>query len=277
MKIITASKFYYHRAGLESYLFKITKTLREKGHEIIPFSTTYRENYKTEYDRFFAEYIELGGGSNPHVYTKLRALVKIFYNFEARTKFSALLDYTKPDLIWGFGIHRHLSPSIFMEGKKRHIPVIHRLSDYAIICPDSRLTRGDDKNCKELLCPLKGYHNAIIHRCVRQSGIQNSHKNPSLAASVVGALELYFHNRLKCYINNVDIFIAPSNFLKNTMIKSGIPENKLVHIPIYISPKDFEPNYDSLPYMVYFGRLSYEKGLKSLLNATAALKRHRLE
>ncbi|OGI23062.1 MAG: hypothetical protein A2287_00240 [Candidatus Melainabacteria bacterium RIFOXYA12_FULL_32_12] len=276
MKIITASKFYYLRAGLESYLFKITDTLRSYGHEVVPFSTNYKENIQSEYSRFFTEYIDLGGEEKVNLYNKFKALMNILYNTEARNKFSQLLDYTKPDLIWGFGVHRHLSPAIFMEAKERSIPVIHRLSDYAIICPDSRLTKGDDSNCEELLCPLKGYFNAVKHRCVRQSKTNDLSKRPSIAASAIGALELYVHNKYKAYVNNVDRFIAPSNFLRRTMIKSGIPENKITHIPIYIDPYKYNPEFISQSYLVYFGRLSREKGIPLLLEAMEKLKHYKL-
>lgn len=276
MKIITATKFYYHRAGLESYLFKIIDTLKSHGHDVIPFSTTYRENYKTDYDRFFTEYIDLGGEEKISLFQKIKALTKIFYNMDAKNKFSQMLDYTNPDLIWGFGVHRHISPVIFMEAKKRSIPVIHRLSDYAIICPDSRLMKSDDTACSQFLCPQKGYLNAIKHRCVRRSSGINSHKNPSIAASIIGALELYIHNKYKAYSDNVNKFIAPSNFLKQVMIKSGIPEHKLVHIPIYIDSQKYSPEFISQAYLVYFGRLSYEKGLVMLLEAMTGLKHHKL-
>ncbi|MFH0702712.1 MAG: glycosyltransferase family 4 protein [bacterium] len=276
MKIVVASKFYYHRAGLETYLFKIIDTLKSYGHEIIPFSTDYEENYKTEYTKFFAEYIDLSGEGKNNFYKKIKAFSRIFYNLDAKNRFSQLLDYTNPDLIWGFGIHRHLSPSVFIEAKQRSIPVIQRLSDYAIVCPESRLTKGDNTNCNELLCPVKGYFNAVKYRCIRQSKINNPDKTPSLTASIIGALELYVHNKLKLYVNNVDKFIAPSNFLRKIMIKSNIPENKITHIPIYIDPYKYKPEFSSQPYLVYFGRLSYEKGLPVLLNAMANLKHHKL-
>lgn len=275
MRIITASKFYYKRAGLETYLFKITEMLRQNGHEIIPFSTNYSKNVKTAFDEFFAEYIELGGDEKVKLVDKIRAFSRILYNLDAAKKFGVLLDYTQPDLVWGFGVHRHLSPSIFVEAKKRSIPVIHRLSDYAIICPDSRLTKGDDSVC-DMLCPLNGYHNALFHRCVRQSSPTDSSKNPSLVASAVGALELFIHNKLGLYKNNVDKFIAPSNFLMQTMIKSGIPAKNLVHIPIFIDPTFYVPNYSNKDYIVYFGRLSREKGLPILLEAMKHNKSQKL-
>ncbi len=276
MKIITASKFYYLRAGLEAYMLKITDALRQNGHEVIPFSTTYKENIKTDYDEYFSEYTGIGGDEKHSLITKINAFSKIFYNYEARNKIKKLMDKTKPDLLWGFGVHRHLSPAIFMEAKSRSIPVVHRLSDYAIICPCAVLSQGDNSLCDDLLCPTKGYHNAIINRCVRLATPQNPSKEPSLAASVIGAMELTLHHNFKFYINNVDKFIAPSNCLKNIMIKAGLPEEKLVHIPIFIDPNLYEPEYDSDPYLLYVGRLSREKGLPLLLGVMKELKQHKL-
>lgn len=263
------------KAGLERYLFNITDTLRARGHEVIPFSTNYKGNFPTDYDRFFAEYIELGGEEEITLSQKITALKRIFYNKQAKEKFSQLLDYTNPDIVWGFGVHRHLSPSVFMAAKERSIPVIHRLSDYNIICPDSRLTRGDDSICHGIDCPLKGYHNAILNKCVRLTKGSKG-KKASLSASIIGAAELYYHNKFKFYVNNVDKFIAPSNFLRNIMITAGIPEQQIVHIPIYIDSTKYTPEYDSLPYLLYFGRLNWEKGLPILLDAMSELKHIKL-
>jgi glycosyltransferase involved in cell wall biosynthesis len=275
MKVIVASKFYYQRGGLESYLFKISEILKSHNHDVIPFSTTYNKNIECMYNNYFAKYMEMGNLHNIPFNEKIKSLFNIFYNLEAMNKFSQLLEITKPDIVWGFGIHRHISPSIFIEAQKRNIPVLHRLSDYSLICPDSRLIRGDGANCSGLLC-TESCLNAIKYKCVRQSKGLSSGKTTSVAASIVGAAEMYIHSKLKLYINNVDKFIAPSKFLMNTVIKGGIPENKIAHIPIFIDTDKYKPEYVSQPYMVYVGRLSFEKGLYLLLNAMSELKFHKL-
>ncbi len=242
MKIITASKFYYPRAGLETYLLNITEVLRENGHNIIPFSTNYSENLKTKYDNFFTEYIELGGKSRAKFYDKLRAFIKTLYNFDAQSQLSRLIDHTRPDLIWGFGLYRHLSPSIFVTAKRKNIPIIHRLSD----------------------------------RCVTLSSLNDPDKNPSPIASIIGAVELYFDNKLKLYSNNVDKLIVPSQFLRKEMISNGVSASKIDHLPLFIDPADYNPEFLSQAYFVYFGRLSYEKGLINLLDVMSRLKHYKL-
>lgn len=274
MKFVLASKFYYQRGGLESYLFKLSEILKSRNHSVIPFSTTYSKNIDSDYKDYFARYMEMGMFKEVSLVDKSKAFFNILFNFDAMNKFSNLLDATNPDLVWGFGIHRHISPSIFIEAKKRNIPVLHRLSDYSLICPDSRLIRGDGKNCSELLCSKESCFNAVKYKCVRQ-GISSA-KSPSVMASIIGAVELYLHTRLKLYINNVDMFIAPSKFLMNTMIKGGIPADRISHIPIFIDVKKYKPEYISQPYLVYVGRLGFEKGLNLLLDAMSKLKTHKL-
>jgi len=276
MKIITASKFYYKRGGLESYLFKITDILQNNGHEIIPFSTTYPENLKTDYNDYFAEYIDLSGSENKGIIKILKASSRLFYNIDAKNKVQKLIKKTNPDVFWGFGIHHQLSPSVFAAARELSIPTIHRLSDYGIICPDSRLVRGDGRNCTELLCPLKGYYNAVKYKCVRQAKPGTEEKSPSLKASIIGAMEVYYHYKTGLYFNNVDKFIAPSKFLMEVMIKSGINPQKITHIPIFIDTKSYEPQYDSENYFLYFGRLSEEKGLTHLLEAMKYLRGYKL-
>jgi glycosyltransferase involved in cell wall biosynthesis len=60
------------------------------------------------------------------------------------------------------------------------------------------------------------------------------------------------------------------------MIKSGVPEHKITHVPIYIDSNKYNPEFNSLPYLVYFGRLSREKGIPLLMDAMTNLRHHKL-
>ena len=68
-------------------------------------------------------------------------------------------------------------------------------------------------------------------------------------------------------MNKIDVFIAPSDFLKKKMIEDGMPKEKIVVKPHFIKCEETKPSYEFDNYAVYMGRLSPEKGLFTLLRA----------
>jgi glycosyltransferase involved in cell wall biosynthesis len=90
---------------------------------------------------------------------------------------------------------------------------------------------------------------------------------------------MYLHKFLKIYENNVDIFISPSNFLKEKILEWEIlkPE-KIIVMPHFINLERFKINQSKTfskaekNYFLYFGRLSHEKGLKTLISAMKYVK-----
>lgn len=123
MRIIFASKFYYHRGGLESYLFKAKGLLESYGHEVIPFSTDYYQNYKSEYSKYFCKYYELSKNGVSNSFTdKIKAVTNMYFNREAYCKMQQLIKKTEPDLVQGFGVAKHLSYSILT------VPDVFRIS-----------------------------------------------------------------------------------------------------------------------------------------------------
>ena len=87
-------------------------------------------------------------------------------------------------------------------------------------------------------------------------------------------MEAYF-NYLRNIYKHIDLFIAPSKFLKAKFVQFGFPEQKIVYLPNFVPPDithiSEKPLQDlhnkNNPYILYFGRLSKEKGLFTLLNA----------
>jgi glycosyltransferase involved in cell wall biosynthesis len=182
---------------------------------------------------------------------------RIIYSLEARRKFARLLDDFKPDIIHIHNIYHHISPSILSAAKKRGIPVVMHLHDYKLVCPIHQLFT-EDKVCER--CLGGHYYECSKHRCF----------NGSLAKSLLLSAEMYIHHDfLKIYENNISRFIAPSAFMKETVVRFGSPANK-VEI-LYNFADSTERKNNPLPsasdYFLYFGRLSVEKGLKLLLAA----------
>ena len=84
---------------------------------------------------------------------------------------------------------------------------------------------------------------------------------------------MFLHHRLwKIYEKNVNLYIAPSRFMKETVVSFGIPENKVEIIYNFIEKKSpVKPIKIKESYILYYGRLSYEKGIHVLLKSLSVL------
>jgi glycosyltransferase involved in cell wall biosynthesis len=87
-------------------------------------------------------------------------------------------------------------------------------------------------------------------------------------AAIVLAAEAYFHRWIRTYQTCVDQFIAPSEFVKQKLIEYGFAKSRIRVIPHFqrlpqvptTAPGEDAP-------ILYFGRLSAEKGVADLIRA----------
>ncbi len=250
MNILNINKHYYMRGGAERYYFALTKLLEDHGHTVVPFSMQDERNFPSKYAKHFVSNLELG---KPGL-KQIKSIGRTVWSREARRALGALLDEVDIDIAHIHLIYHHISPSILPMLKERGIPVVMTLHDYKLICPNYLLyTEG--KPCER--CRGGRYYNAVLHRCLKNSA----------AVSAVAAAEVSIHKLMQVYENNVDIFIAPSEFVKNEFIKFGQDPHKIVVIPHFIDPSFLQKHTPKKvePYNVYFGRLSSEKGIDKLL------------
>jgi len=85
-------------------------------------------------------------------------------------------------------------------------------------------------------------------------------------------LEMYFHHQIwGIYETGVNLFIAPSRFMKQTCEEFGWPANKIIWLHNFFNESN---NNDAIVneqkssnYLLYFGRLAEEKGISTLLQA----------
>jgi glycosyltransferase involved in cell wall biosynthesis len=81
--------------------------------------------------------------------------------------------------------------------------------------------------------------------------------------------EALWHRWKRSY-EQVDIFISPSEFHKK-LISVRIDESKIRVLPNGVEIHRFEPRFDHDGYVLFFGRISPEKGIKTLLEAFSFL------
>lgn len=254
MKILLVNKYAYLKGGTERYLFNLKRLLESKGHTCAVFSMNHPENPSFKYDDLFLPNIDYSHLSlRGHIHAAYRT---IWYR-EAGKRIGRVLDTFKPDVVHLLNIYHQISPSILPVIHTRGIPIVQTLNDYKLICPNYLLyTRGDV--CHR--CDHGNYLQAVMHRCLHDRFVM----------SFVATLEMYIHKSLRIYERMVNRFIAPSSFMLKTMISFGISSDKLSLLPYFFTGSIIDESERSAldnAYALYFGRLSHEKGLFTLLKA----------
>jgi glycosyltransferase involved in cell wall biosynthesis len=163
----------------------------------------------------------------------------------------------RPDVAHVRNIYHLLSPSILWELKAQKLPVVYHLNDFKVLCPSYNLvSRGDI--CEA--CKGGKYWHVLEKKCY-----------PGLAERMTLMAEAYFHNTIGTYRKCVDCFLAPSQFVRDKFVEHGWDLAKFDVLPHFQSLRPVKArNADDAP-ILYFGRLSKEKGVHDLLHAMQRL------
>ena len=263
MKVLQINKFYFDQGGAEHYMFGLIDLLKKNGHQAIPFAMQDQQNVKSEYSEYFPTHVETASPSQ--VKEKLRVTGRMLYSFEVKKRLGELICKTKPDIAHLHNIYHQLSPSILSVLKKHKIPTVMTVHDYKLVCPNYILyTQG--AVCRR--CQGGKYYQAVKNKCLKNSS----------SASCLAAAEAYFHKLIKIYQKNIDLFITPSEFVKNILVEFGFDPKKITVLPHFIDlPRVESQNESSERYFLYVGRLKQEKGVDVLIKAISKLPNTRLK
>ncbi|MGH7491783.1 MAG: glycosyltransferase family 4 protein [bacterium] len=265
MRILLVDKFYFIKGGAERYYFELKEILEAHGHEVIPFSMQHPDNFDTEYKDYFVDNIEFHGSKLQRLATAPKAAGRIIYSVQARQRIEKLIAKTRPDLAHVHMIDHQLSPSILLGIKKFGIPIIQTVHQYKLVCPNYRLFIDRDRRICEKCLGGKFYH-PVLEKCHQDSR----------AASFLIALESYVHKWMRVY-DHIDLFHVPSTFMGDKLRAGGVAAERIRHLFYTIKLKDYAYHPEFKDYFIYFGRLSGEKGIATLLQAMRAFKGSRLK
>ena len=253
--LLSINNYYYQRGGAETVFISHNHIFEELKWRVIPFSMHHPKNMETPWKKYFIENIEYGDTTYTW-WDKIRRAPKTIYSLEARNQLSRLLDEQKPDICHLHNIYHHISPSILSLLKERELPVALTLHDLKIACPAYQMLTHDGI-CER--CIKGRIYNVILHRCIKNS----------YSLSMLVAAEALMTSILGSYSNNVDKFVAPSRFYLDKMIEWGWDRSRFIHIPNFVRHSLFKPEYQVGKSFIYFGRLSREKGIETLIRAAA--------
>lgn len=256
MKILMVNKFFRIVGGSDTYCFALSEALKEAGHEVIFFSMKDERNRPAENEEDFVENIDY---NTANVFKKIKYALKYIYSLEAKKKIARVLDREKPDVVHLNHIHHQITLSVVSEIKKRNIPMVFTLHDVICACPNyMMLSKG--KICEK--CISGHFLNCVKERCVKDS----------LPKSILAAVEAWNYRRMKVY-DDIDAYIAPSDFHRKKLTESGFTKRPIYHLknllPVGTIYGQTEKRED---YTLFFGRLSKEKGILTLIKAMELTK-----
>jgi glycosyltransferase involved in cell wall biosynthesis len=253
MKILHVNKFFDFHGGAEVYLHGLIAAQEEAGHDVHVFSTRGMGNRPSKDGKYFVTRYDLDRREGWLKDAKKAA--NFIWNLEAQSSFRRMLHDVKPDVIHLHNIYHHLSSSILAPIRSAGIPCVQTLHDYKLANPNYSMF------CHDHICEhAKGgrYWEMVKHRCM----------GPSLWSNLLAVKEFWMTKCRQSYERTIDLFICPSRFMKNTMIEWGEPAKQMRYVP---NPTDLpdEPAPSGGGYLLYAGRLSAEKGLKSFIEAAS--------
>lgn len=261
LRVLMVNKFHYLKGGSETYHFAVGRSLMERGHEVAWFAMNDEKNLPCEQSRYFVTPRDYTGSTSS--VKKICDGLSLIYSFEARRKFNRLLEEFKPDVIHLNLVHRQITFSILDAPylKSHDVIVVYTAHDYIPVCPNCTMLDGDGNVCDD--CLSGRFSSCVKKRCVKNSR----------AKSILAAVEAHFLRMHGSY-EKVDRIIAPSDYMRGKLIEGGFPMSHVVTMQNFAKDElrdqalsDCDTTDRTTPYFLYFGRISWEKGIDFLIEA----------
>jgi glycosyltransferase involved in cell wall biosynthesis len=151
------------------------------------------------------------------------------------------------------------TPSIYDACIEAGLPVVQTLHNYRIFCASGLLARNS-KPCE--LCLGGATLPAIVHACYQGS------RTGSYALTRM----IRYHRQQDTWNKKISAIIALSNFSAQKLMDGGICPEKIHVKPNFAFPPGLFDHDSEGEYALFVGRLSEEKGIRTLLSAWEKLK-----
>ena len=241
MKVLLAHNFYRSSApsGEDAVYNNERDMLRSNGYEVVEFE---RRNDDID-DSTLSRKIQLArsGAWSSATYRAVTSLVR----------------KVKPDIAHFHNTFPLISPSGYAACRENGVPVVQTIHNYRLICPGALLQRSS-RPCED--CVGQSLAPALLHRCYRHS-----------FAATAAVVWMLARNRWKgTYQHLVNRYIALTDFAATRLTAGGLPGDRISVKPNFL-PDPPEMGRGDGGFVVYVGRLSEEKGLRTLLRAWESL------
>lgn len=233
MKIVLCHNYYRQRGGEDQVFEDEVNLLRENGHQVVTF---IRRND------------DINAVNLP------QTAVETIWNQRVANEIRRIVNSERADVVHFHNWLPLISPSAYWGAKRGGAAVVQTLHNYRFLCPKGTMFRGGDV-CEKCL-GRKYPWPAIQHACYRGSRF----------GSTVVASTLAIHRAIGTLQKVVDVFIAASGFTKSKYVEAGFDAERIRTKPNFLHP-DPGVGRGRGDFVLYFGRLSPEKGIATLLKA----------
>jgi glycosyltransferase involved in cell wall biosynthesis len=235
MKILVAHNRYQSPGGEDTVFDNEVKLLAASGYEVRKFVVS-NDSIESYADKVVTT---LRTADNPIGVALISRAVEEF----------------RPDIVHFHNFFPLLSPAVYKACRQRGSAVVQTLHNYRPTCANGQLLRNG-RVCH--LCvqgsPLWG----ALHRCYRDS----------IIGSAAVARMIAVHRKRQTWSNDVNRFIALSAFARRIFVQAGFPENRMDVKPNFIDDPGEPPEAERTA-ALFVGRLSQEKGVRVLIEASA--------
>ena len=247
------NKFLYPNGGSETYMFKLGKYFSENGHTVEYFGMEHPDRCVGNSADAYTQNMDF---HNASAVSKIKMSMKTVYSKEAYNKMLLVLDSFSPDVVHLNNFNYQLTPTVIQAVRdwekkcNNRVKIVYTAHDTQLVCPNHAMY-NDNKICEA--CLGGKFINCLKGKCVHDSTLK----------SLFGTIEAYLWAKKEIY-KELDTIICCSEFMKKKLDTNPILKDKTVAIHNFIQDtKRIECEKED--YVLYFGRLSEEKGIKTLL------------
>lgn len=252
MKILLINNTHYIGGGADRVYLNTAELLTSKGHEVMFFSTLDENNYSSENTGSFVDKTDF---RSANFIEKIKGSKNYLYNKEVGSKLNELIQEFKPDLAHLHLFYGNLTSSVLKTLKRNKTPIVHTVHDYRLLCPANAFLDAKNNICEK--CKPKKYYKCTTNKC----------SSNNLFFSSILSMEGYIRKYVIDPLTYINHFVFVSDFSKRKHISFDSRfEEKSSHAYNFtkLLPKSESNKGD---YFLYFGRLSKEKGVTTLLSA----------